>query len=74
MINNSELPDTTKQKALSKTENIAEAVNQPETEQKTIVQKTLGYFDGLADSLENSSETAIKLGETVAKIGLLFGI
>jgi uncharacterized protein YjbI with pentapeptide repeats len=74
LINNSTLPEPTKQKALSKTQDIAEATKQPEEEQKNIVQKTLGYFEGLTDSLESIPETAIKLGETVAKIGILFGL
>lgn len=74
LINTSPLPDTTKQKALTKTQDIAEATQQPEAEQQNIVQKTLGYFDGLADSLESGTETAIKLGETVAGIASLFGL
>lgn len=74
LINTSALPDTTKQKALTKTQDIAEATKQSEAEQQNIVQKTLGYFDGLADSLESGTETAIKLGETVAGIASLFGL
>lgn len=74
LINTSPLTDSAKQKALTKTQDIAEATQQPEAEQKTIVQKTLGYFDGLADSLESGTETAIKLGETVAGIAHLFGL
>lgn len=74
LINASPLSETSKQKALGKTQEIAEAPKKPEAEQKTLVQKTLGYFDGLSDSLEKVPETAVKLGETVAKIALLFGI
>ncbi|MDD1605529.1 MAG: hypothetical protein LUP96_02355 [Methylococcaceae bacterium] len=74
LINTSPLTETVKQKALTKTQDIAEVTKQPEEEQKNIVQKTLGYFDGLADSLENGTETAIKLGETVAGIAHLFGL
>ena len=74
LINTSPLTETAKQKALSKTQDIAEATQQPEAEQQNIVQKTLGYFDGLADSLESGTETAIKLGETVAGIAHLFGL
>jgi len=74
LINSSPLTETAKQKALTKTQDIAEVTQQPEEEQKNIVQKTLGYFDGLADSLESGTETAIKLGETVAGIAHLFGL
>jgi hypothetical protein len=74
LINTSPLSETAKQKALTKTQDIAEATQQPEAEQQNIVQKTLGYFDGLADSLESGTETAIKLGETVAGIAHLFGL
>jgi Skp family chaperone for outer membrane proteins len=74
LINTSPLSETAKQKALTKTQDIAEATQQPEEEQQNIVQKTLGYFDGLADSLESGTETAIKLGETVAGIASLFGL
>ncbi len=74
LINTSPLSETAKQKALSKTQDIAEATQQPEEEQQNIVQKTLGYFDGLADSLESGTETAIKLGEIVAGIASLFGL
>ena len=74
LINASPLSDNTKQKALTKTQDIAEAVKQPEEEKKDIVEKTLGYFDGLADSLETVPEIATKLGETVAHIASLFGI
>jgi hypothetical protein len=74
LINTSPLSETAKQKALTKTQDIAEATQQPEEEQQNIVQKTLGYFDGLADSLESGTETAIKFGETVAGIASLFGL
>lgn len=74
LINTSPLSEAAKQKALSKTQEIAEAPKKPEAEQKTLVQKTLGYFDGLSDSLEKVPETAVKLGETVGKIALLFGL
>lgn len=74
LINTSPLTEAVKQKALTKTQDIAEVTKQPEEEQKSIVQKTLGYFDGLADSLESGTETAIKLGETVAGIAHLFGL
>ena len=74
LINTSPLTETAKQKALSKTQDIVEATQKPEAEQQNIVQKTLGYFDGLADSLESGTETAIKLGETVAGIAHLFGL
>jgi hypothetical protein len=74
LINNSPLSDSSKEKALSKTQDIVKAVDKPEAEQKNIVQKTLGYFDGLSDSLENVPDTAIKLGETIAKIAVLFGL
>jgi Skp family chaperone for outer membrane proteins len=74
LINTSPLSETAKQKALTKTQDIAEATQQPEEEQQNIVQKTLGYFDGLADSLESGTETAIKLGEIVAGITHLFGL
>lgn len=74
LINNSPLSDTTKQKALGKTQTIAEAVEKPEAEQQTLVQKTIGYFDGLADSLEGVPETALKLGEIINGIGSLFGV
>jgi hypothetical protein len=56
LINTSPLPDTTKQKALIKTQDIAEATQQLEAEQQNIVQKTLGHFDGLADSLESARQ------------------
>jgi hypothetical protein len=74
LINSSSLSDTTKQKALSKTQEIAELPKKPEAEQKTLMQKTLGYFEGLNDSLEKTPAIATKLGETVAKIALLFGL
>lgn len=74
LINSSPLSDTSKQKALSKTQEIAEVPKKPEAEQKTLVQKTLGYFEGLNDSLEKAPETAVKLGETIGKIALLFGL
>lgn len=74
LINSSPLSETSKQKALGKTQEIAEAPQKPEAEQKTLVQKTLGYFDGLSDSLEKVPETATKLGEIAAKIALLWGI
>lgn len=74
LINNSPLPEAAKQKALSKTRDIAEVTKQPKEEQKNIVQKTLGYFDGLADSLENIPETAQKLAKTAAGIASLFGL
>lgn len=68
------LTETAKQKALSKTQDLAEATQKPKEEQQNIVQKTLGYFDYLADSLESGTETAIKLGKTVAEITRLFSI
>lgn len=74
LINDSPLSDTTKQKALGKAQTIAEAVEKPEAEQQTLVQKTIGYFDGLADSLEGVPETALKLGGIINKISLLFGV
>lgn len=74
LINDSELSEKAKQKALSKTQGIAEATQQPEEQQKSSVQKALAYFDGLADSLEDIPETALKLGEMVAKISVLFGL
>jgi hypothetical protein len=74
LINTTPLSDTSKQKALSKTQEIAEAPKMLEAEQKNLVQKTLGYFEGLNDSLEKAPDIALKLGETVAKIALLFGL
>lgn len=74
LINNSQLSDTRKQKALDKTKDLEQASNKPKEEQENIVQQTLSYFDGLSDSLENVPETAIKLGETVAKIASWFGV
>ncbi|MFZ2727540.1 MAG: pentapeptide repeat-containing protein [Methylococcaceae bacterium] len=74
IINNSALSETAKQKALSKTQEIAEVSKKPQAEQKNLVEKTLGYFNGLSDSLESGTEIALKLGETIAKITLLFGI
>lgn len=74
LINTSPLPESAKQKALTKTQNIAEATKQPEEEQQNIVQKILGYFDGLADSLESGTETAIKLGKTLVEIAGFFGL
>lgn len=74
LINSSSLSDKSKQNALGKTQEIAEASKKPEAEQKNLVQKTLGYFDGLSDSLEKVPAVATKLAETVAKIALLFGL
>ena len=73
LINASPLSDTAKQKALGKTQAIAEATEKPEAEQQSIVQKTLGYFDGLADSLETVPATVVKLTDIVGKISVLFG-
>lgn len=74
LINASPLSDTAKQKALGKTQTIAEATEKPEAEQHSIVQTTLGYFDGLADSLEAVPATALKLADIVGKISGLFGL
>lgn len=74
LINNSALSETAKQKALSKTQEIAEVSKKPQAEQKNLIEKNLGYFDGLSDSLESGTEIALKLGETIAKIALLFSI
>jgi hypothetical protein len=68
LISSSPLSEAAKQKALGKTNEIAEATHKPEAEQKNIIQKTLSYFDGLADSLESVPDKAVKLGELAAKI------
>ncbi|MDX8398815.1 MAG: hypothetical protein R8K20_01030, partial [Gallionellaceae bacterium] len=68
------LPECEKAKALTETQSIAEAVSRPEVEQKNIVRQTLRYFKGLADDLGELPEIAIKLGKTIGKIALLFGL
>ena len=74
LINNSSLSDSDKKEALAETKTIAEATGKPKEEQESIVRKTLRYFKGLTVDLENVPEIAVKLGETAAKIGLLFGL
>ena len=74
LINSSPLSEAAKQKASGKIQDITEATTKPEAEQKNIIQKTLGYFDGLADSLESVPEKATKLGELAAKIAILAGL
>jgi predicted nucleic acid-binding Zn-ribbon protein len=74
LINSSSLSDSDKKEALAETKTIAEAAGKPKDEQESVVRKTLRYFKGLRDDLENVPEIAAKLGETVAKIALLFGI
>jgi hypothetical protein len=74
LINSSSLSDSDKKEALAETKTIAEATGKPKEEQESVVRKTLRYFKGLKDDLESVPEIALKLGETVAKIALLFGI
>jgi hypothetical protein len=74
LINSSSLSDSDKKEALAETKTIAEATGKPKEEQESVVRKTLRYFKGLRDDLESVPEIAAKLGETVAKIALLFGI
>jgi hypothetical protein len=74
LINSSSLSDSDKKEALAETKTIAEAAGKPKEEQESVVRKTLRYFKGLTADLENVPEIAVKLGETVAKIALLFGI
>jgi hypothetical protein len=74
LINASPLSDAAKQKALGKTQAIAEATEKPKAEQQSIVQKTVDYFDGLANSLEAVPATALKLADIVGKMSVLFGL
>jgi hypothetical protein len=74
LINNSTLADSHKKQALAEIQTIAEATSQPKEQQQNIIVKTLHTFKNLSAKLENTPETAIKLGETMTKISNLLAI
>jgi hypothetical protein len=73
-IGNSTLADKDKQQAITAAQTLAEVSKQPEQGQKNLVGSTLDYFKQLGKDLDGLPETALKLGETVAKIALWFGV
>lgn len=72
--NNSTLSDKDKQQAITATQSLVEAAKKPPEQQKNLIGSTLDYFKQLSNDLDGLPETAIKLGESVAKIALWFGL
>ncbi len=73
-IGSSQLSQKDKQQAITAVQTLAEVSKKPPEEQKNLVHSTFEYFKQLNNDLDGLPETAVKLGEAVAKIALWFGI
>lgn len=73
-IGNSTLAAEEKQKAVATVQTLAEVSKQPPEQQKNLLGDTLSYVKKLAEELDRLPETAVKVGETVAKIALWFAV
>lgn len=73
-ISNSTLSAQHKQQAIIAAQTLAEMSKKPPEQQKNLLGSTLDYFKQLSNDLDSLPGTAVKLGETVAKIALWFGV
>lgn len=63
-----------KQQAIAAVQTLAEMSKNPPEQQKNLINSMLNYLKKFSNDLDSLPETAMKLGETVAKIALWFGI